>query len=381
MKSISDHPFVRRLFHDETSKIHFLRREGKKVIEESGTVTRIKQTEKEFPNEDAAKLQVKKKELDLLKKGFVYRNSSAKPGEASLHYFLTRFYTGALSFQNTEQGIYLSAVGHDPDPRTDFLDLIDQEGHLVKRVDLPRNLPWEMAYSKENGLLILLLDKCVYAYVLSTGEIQPLMDTNPREFSPKSFSTNAGALVFNSKETICFFRNATAALGGKFDFEWTRNQDQVALALSSDAKLLAMLNKNETVELIETETGKTLAELSIGTNAIDQMRFMQHNQLLVFKDNQGYWKVRFFDLNSGKEILLDWIEQPAYDYAFYFAINDNETRLAIAYGYYVVVYDLVAKKRLFDFQFEHSAKKAEIKFVGDLLGARTDTGCFSLYKV
>ncbi len=375
-------PTIRQLFHDETSKIHFLSREGKIVTEESGQIGKTKTSEKAFPNEDAAKLHVKKKELELLKKGFVYRNLSAKPGEAKLHYFLSRLYTGALSFQETGHGIFLSVVGPDPDPRTDYLNLIDSDGHLKKRIDLPRNLAWEMCYSEASDLLFLLLDKCIYAYNPMTDEWTSLTDPNPREFSVKCFATNSEALIFNSKETIHFARKAESALDGKFDFEWPRNQDQLAMAISQDGKSIALLNKHEIIEIIDASSGKVNLELAVGTNAVAQMDFIQNNRVLMFKDNNGYWRVRFFDLQTGKELsTFDWLEQPAYEYAFYYAINEKETRLAIAYGYYVVIYDLTSGKRMFDFQFEHSAKKSEIKFVGNLLGARTDMGCFSLYEL
>lgn len=373
---------IRQLFHAETNKIHFLSRESNIVTEESGQIDKTKTLEKAFPNEDAAKLHVKKKELELLKKGFVYRNLSAKPGEAKLHYFLSRLYTGALSFQETEHGIFLSVVGPDPDPRTDYMDLIDTDGHLKKRINLPRNLAWEMCYSKASDLLFLLLDKCIYAYNPMTDEWNPLTDTNPQEFSVKSFATNSDALIFNSKETIHFARKAESTEEGKFDFEWPRNQEQLAMAISPDGKLVALLDKHETIEIINTVSGKVNLELAVGTNAVAQMDFIQDNRVLMFKDNNGYWKVRFFDLQTGKELSsFDWLEQPTYEYAFYYAVNEAETRLAIAYGYYVVIYDLTLGKRMFDFQFEHSAKKSEIKFVGDLLGARTDQGCFSLYDV
>jgi len=378
---MSENLTTRQLFQNETSKIHFLSRTGKAVKEDSGLTGKTKTTEKTFPSEDAAKLHIKKKELELLRKGFVYRNPSARQGEAKMHYFLSRFYTGALSFQDTIHGIYLSAVGPDPDPRTDFMDLIDLEGNLKKRVDLPRNLAWEMAYSNETDLLFLLLDKCIYAYNSSTEEWKALTDSDPREFSVKCLAANDSAIVFNSKETIHLAQNAQSAWEGKFDFEWSRNQEQLAMAISPDGKLLALLNKNEQVEIIDILTGKTINDLAVGTNAIAQMNFIQNNKVLVFKDNNGYWKVRFFDLQTGKEISYDWLEQPAYEYAFYYAINPDETRLAIAYGYYVVIYDLVSKKRMYDFQFEHCVKKAEIKFIGNLLGARTDQGCFSLYGI
>lgn len=373
---------TRQLFHDETAKTYFLSCEGNTVIEESGQIGKTKTSEKAFPNEDAARLHIKKKELELLKKGYVYRNPSANPGESKLHYFLSRLYTGVLSFQETGHGIFLSVVGPDPDPRTDYMDLIDMDGHLKKRINLPRNLAWEMCYSKASDLLFLLLDKCIYAYNPMDDEWTPLTDTDPREFSMKSLATNSDALIFNSKEIIHFARKAASALEGKFDFEWPRNQEQLAMAISPDGKLVALLNKHETIEVIDIASGKVKLELAVRTNAVAQMDFIQNNRVLMFKDNNGYWKVRFFDLQTGKELSsFDWLEQPAYEYAFYYAVNEEETRLAIAYGYYAVIYDLTVGKKMFDFQFEHSAKKSEIKFVGNLLGARTDQGCFSLYEV
>lgn len=374
---------TRQLYNDETTKIHFLTREGKTVREESGLAGKTKVSEKEFPSEDAAKLHVKKKEWDLLRKGFVYRNPSSKQGEAKLHYFLSRLYTGALSFQDTEHGIYVSVVGPDPDPRTDYMNLIDYEGHLKGRIDLPFNSALEMIYSGETDLLFLKLYQYIYVFRPSTREMKAITDLNSKEFSHKHFAVNANAFVFSSEKGIHFTSNVSSVLdvNGKFDFEWERTQAQLAMALSSDAKLLALLKKPETIEIIDTVTGKTKMELSVGTNAIGDMCFFQQNQLLVFKDHESYWKLRFFNLLSGKEISLEWLEQPAYQHVFHYAVNESETRLAVSYGYYVIIYDLVAKKRLIDFQFEHSAKKAEIKFVGDLLGARTDQGCFSLYEV
>lgn len=64
-----------------------------------------------------------------------------------------------------------------------------------------------------------------------------------------------------------------------------------------------------------------------------------------------------------------------------YCLNADKTRLAVLRGSWVEVFELASRQLVGRFRLRHCVKSAQLRFVGEALGARTDYGCFSLYQV
>ena len=64
-----------------------------------------------------------------------------------------------------------------------------------------------------------------------------------------------------------------------------------------------------------------------------------------------------------------------------YCLNADQTRLAVLRGSWVELFEVASRQLVRRFRLSHCVKNAELRFVGEALGARTDYGCFSLYRV
>ena len=143
-----------------------------------------------------------------------------------------------------------------------------------------------------------------------------------------------------------------------------------------------MHNTPGVLELIDIQTGQVIASLSINTNIIEDLQFILDDTMLVFRDMNDYWKLRFFRIENKRELFFrELTDERPHEYLFDFAFNSDASKLALSYRHKIDLIDFKEKKKVFEFNLDHCHKKAQIKFVNDLLGARTDMGCFSLYRV
>lgn len=379
----SDYPVFRHLEHPELGKVCNIAYQDKEVFIELGKIGKTKVKGKTFLSENKAIEHWKKKEVEWLKKGYIYKNEYAKPGMATLHRFIGTGYTGALSFEPTPKGIYVSKVGwNNKTPRElikDNLVLLDHSGIIIDTIDLPKALPWDMVYNTTQDLLYIYLDKLVYEYNIQEQTFTPL--TKRKDLEHKRISTAGNCLAFTTKQDAKLSTQLSTAKEGKYILSIPRSNLSFALALSSDGRLLALQRKLQALDIIDTSSQKTLKTIAVDAKSIGQMEFTKDSKMIAFIDKEDYWKVRFFSLETEEELLFEEINIPTYEYAFYFAFNQDDSKLAISYRSKVKIFDFKNKTFLHEFQFEHAIKKGEIKFVGDLLGVRTDYGFFSLYKV
>lgn len=377
------YPIFRQLEQTNTEKICRIAYKDKSVWVEIGKPPKTKITIKTFSTPAEAILHWKKKEVEWLKKGYIYRNPNAMAGMATMHCFIGTGYTGALSFEPSTNGIYVSKVGwNNKTPKElikDTLILIDRSGVIKEEIDLPAALPWDICYNALHHSLFIYLDKRIYQYNIHQQTFTPL--SAAKDWEHKQLSTAANCLAFSTKQQLLLTNNISNLHQKKFDLTIPRSNPSFALTLSSDAQLLAIQRRQKTLDIIDCNSLQTIITLDVSTKSIGQMAFTKDNKMVVFIDMEGYWNVRFFSLETQQELFFKDIQIPPYEYAFYFAFNSDNSKLAITYRNTVKIFDFQTQQFLHEFQFEHSIKKASIKFVGDLLGVRTDYGFFSLYRV
>lgn len=380
----NDYTVFRQLEHPDSGKICTIAHQEQEVLIELGKSDKTKITGKKFPSKDAASLHWKKKEVELLKKGFIYKNPNANLGAATMHRFIGSGYTGALSFEPTTEGIYVSKVCWDnntpKDAIKDALVLIDEAGLLIDTINLPKALPWDICYNATQHLLYIYLDKRIYEYNIVTKVMLPL--TKIDDLEHKRVTSTKNALAFSTKNDLKFTNNLLTIHEGLFNFLVSRDNPSFAFQLSPDGQLLAVQQQAQVINIMNTQTGFTTMTLDINTAAVGQIEISPDNKILTFIDHSAdYWQIRFFSLETQKELFFEEIKLPPHEHLFYFCYDATHSKLVLNYRTNALVFDFQEKKFLHEFQFEHSVKKGSIKFVGELLGVRTDYGFFSLYKV
>ena len=147
--------------------------------------------------------------------------------------------------------------------------------------------------------------------------------------------------------------------------------------LSMNGETLALLDKPGQIQFIDTKTGNIKSTLVTDYQSLFDLKFCNNDKYLAV--NENYRKVRFFDVEKLTEIIFPEIENyGVMNYCF----NISQSILVISTGYDISVFDFETKKKLYQFDLEHVVKKGFPKFIDDeLLGVRSDYGCFSIYKI
>ncbi len=320
----------RQFINFESEKILVLSIENEKLISETGKEGKLRTTEKAFASTEEVLAAFDKKEWENLKKGFVYHNENAQTGEPILHKFISRGYTGALSFAQTPKGFFIYEAGeYDGKKEEDFMQQIDLQGRLLNRFQLPKILAWEMKYNAETDEIMMNLDHISYRFRLEDEVFEKV------------------------KEKI---KNTSPY--GKFWAEESKGQ----------------------IKVFETETGNLKGTIKTGFQKVKDILFSD-NYLIA---NDFYWDkgMKFFDLQT-----LEEVKREGFDIAEKFPVlqqiclSPDQKYLAQQRVNFVYVFDFQNGELLYKFPIEHLVKTCQMQFVAEGLAIRTDYGCFSVYKI
>ncbi|SEW29069.1 hypothetical protein SAMN05428988_4026 [Chitinophaga sp. YR573] len=372
------------LFYEQTDKIFTITLSDKKVIIENGKVGKTKVTEKEFSTAEEAKTNFEKKEWEMLKKGFTLRNENPLTGEPSLHYYVGAGYTGSLAFENTPNGIYIYKHGwfKTASDQKDFLVLIDARGNLKETIELPKILAWDIQFNAATNSMLLDLDHYIFEYEPEHNIFRLLAD--------RGMGTVA-SFVAVSKEKIAFATNhnfqvrdngKNILLQQNFDTEIVKGSIPFCATLSKNGKVLALHNKIGEIKVLSTLDGSLLYTIESDFLMIGQMEFTDEDKHLAINEANSGRRMRYFEVVTGTELTYPGLNIPAYsNEVHHFSFNADQSKLALLQRTNAYIFDFKNKVLQHHFKINHCVKTARPKFIGDLLGFRTDYGCFSLYNV
>lgn len=320
----------RELFDYNNEKHLIISLEGTTLITETGKLGKLRTTKKEFPTLDEAILAFGKKHWEGLKKGFVYHNPNAQKGEAILHKFLSRYYTGALAFAEVGEHFFIYGCAESEDT-PDFLLKIDQQGKTESIFELPQPLAWEMKFQKKKNQILLNLNKQFYTFSVEEEVFTPTTE-QIKKISP------------------C----------GKYYVE------------ANDNKVKIFYTENDQLK------GTIITEYNY--TSIRNVNFS--DKYLIVRDVAYSKGLKFYDLETLQLIELKDLIIPEYftEPQGFFVSPDSRYLVQYIYtrGY---LFDLQKEKFLYQFNIEHIVKTCEMQFLDAGLGVHTDNGCFSIYKI
>jgi hypothetical protein len=365
-----------------TSKVFNITVSGTNVTTESGMPGKTRVTEKVFAERSEALKFFYKKEWEMLKKGFVLYNESAKAGQPVLHCFIGAGYTGSLSFDTTPKGIYVYKHGsyNSADSQEDYIVLIDTHGNVKETILLPKILPWDIQYDAATDKLLLDLDHSIYTFDLKSSGFTELANNG----SWTSFiAVGATKNAYAANETVYIADKENNIVSNwKYDAVTIMGTTPFSAQLSENGAMLALHTKESEIEVFNTVTAEIILTITGDFPMVDQMEFANNDELLVVRETHGKWCMRYFEISTGKEVTFPSLEVPEYTKDVNkFCFNSDKTMLAIIQRTTAYIYDFTNKKLLHSFPIDHSVKTVQPKFVGNMLGFRTDYGCFSLYNI
>ncbi|MGI4874843.1 MAG: hypothetical protein ACRYFX_27120 [Janthinobacterium lividum] len=359
---------------------------GTTLTTATGKPGKERTTQKDFATAEEARQQFEKKEWEALKKGFVLHQEAATAGEPLLHYYVGTGYTGCLSLVGTPQGIYVYKHGwyKTAQDQTDFLVRLDATGQLLETIELPQVLPWQIAYNAATNTLLLDLDHYVYEYSLVTGEFEQLTQRNTQRGINCSsfvavgpyhlaFATEPSLYVQTlARQPLLEMPYATTLINGDWAF---------AAALSKNGDLLALHTVWGEIQLLKTTNGTLLRTLTGDFTKATQLEFVANDTLLAVRVRGEGQPLLFFSVADGSPVLFAGLKTETGQHLQQFCFNPDESRLVLVYRHTAYVFDFSAKRLLYQFDLQHTVKRAHVKFIGEALGVRTDYGCFSLYAM
>ncbi|NDV66657.1 WGR domain-containing protein [Bacteroides sp. 224] len=339
--------------------------------------------EKEFDNPEEAAKQFEKKGWELLKKGFVLLNEEVTAGTPYLHYFTSTGYSGCLSFAKTPEGIYVYKHGwyNTAEDQADFMVRINERGELLETIRLPKVLPWETAYNAANNALWMNLDHHIYTYNLHEKAFIP---KTTEQKKPASFLSLSEKYIAYGSHPILRVEDHQGNIlwENRFDVHTIKGSIPFYAALSQQGDILAFHNKPGEIELLDPLTGDCRQIITNDIRDIKQMQFVEDDRVLMVCERYGSWSTHFFDVATGAK--LDYPELAIPEYSTQvdcFCFNADQSILVQTQRHRAYVYNFKERKFLYSFALEHCVKTAHVQFVGDMLGVRTDYGCFSLYHL
>jgi hypothetical protein len=371
------------LLDASTGKVFNISLSGTKVTTESGKPGKTRLSEKDFPDAAEARKFFVKKEWEMLKKGFVLYNEEAEKGQPVLHRFIGGGYTGCLSFDATPKGIYIYKHGsYDaPEAQEDYMVRIDEQGNLLETLLLPKILPWDIQYDAASNALLLDLDHNIFSYNLENGNFTELADSGQGWTSFVTVGDTNNAYAANETLYVTDKQNTIVATK-KYNAETIMGTTAFAAQLSKNRDIVALHTREGEIELISTANAAIISTITGNFPMVAQMEFANNDELLVVRETHGKWSMRYFKMPTGEEVTFPSLDVPEYTKDVkVFCFNKDQSRLVLVQRTTAYVYDFNNKKLLHSFEIDHAVKTVKPKFLGDLLGFRSDYGCFSLYKV
>ena len=377
------HPQAHTLQNRQTGQSRTLTLADTQVSTETKTGGKTRRTEKQFATAEEAATYAERQEWALLKKGFVLHQEAAALGEPLLHCFIGGGYTGSLAFADTPLGLYVYQHGwfRSAADQQDFMLQLDAVGHILDTIKLPTVLAWDMHYQPAWHALVLDLDHTIVEYSLDTGQSRPLSEPGQ---SPASFVAVAGgrtAFAANS-ELVVLDADRRVLFRQPHAMQLVKGSLVFAAALARNGQRLAVHTAPGEVQLRSALHGTLQHTLTGDFGLVAQLEFMRNDELLLVREQHGGGRLRCFDLVHHTEVDFTWLEIEEWSpWVKTCCLNADQTRLAVLRGTRVELFDTTSRQLLRSFRLGHCVKSAQLRFVGEAIGARTDYGCFSLYRV
>ena len=362
-----------------------LRVQGQILASESVKNGKTRLTQKEFAGIDEAQKACAKKEWESLKKGYVLQNAGAKAGEVSLHVYIGGGYTGALAFAGAggEFFIYKCGGHKEGGALDDFLIRLDASGAVNQQTLLPKPLAWQA--ERVGEILLLDLDHFIFKFDPATGEFSNLSQwlnfKNSKEFT---------SFVCASKDTAAFamlgqiftFRGGEISPLSEYKSEMKSYTPILCAAISDDGTRLALHCKQNEIKILSTINGEILNEIKGDFGIFDKICFLADGSVLGMERYAG--KLVCLDAASGERLKPAWLRSECAE-ADEFCISADGLQLALINYDKARIIDLKSGNLQLSFELSHVVKRCEVKFERingeEFLAARTDYGCFSLYRV
>jgi len=351
---------------------------------ESGKVGgKMRKTEKTFASPDVAANDMNKKVWSKLKSGFVYHNETAQAGEAMMHYFIAKAYTGALPVTMVQDKVLV--VEHGDGFKESFI-LVSYDGKVTDRIAAPKGMVQRMIYSPKHDLVFLIVDHKIFVGDLKTGKYELIIGYQKNPASFITLSENEDYLAWGSSPKVGVWD--VAAKQNIFndtvpgDYKIGGHTSVLTGAITNDKKLIVSSTKGacRVWDLNQPNKYEVIKGDFEGLRPI--MLVDKQQQILVVSENYGDWKLKFFDLDkmafceAPMEIPYGYRNLLSYDF------SPNGKYFAMSQRGEVLVFDWEAKELVRKIKLEHFIKRADIAFIGeDKIAARTDYGCLSLYKI
>lgn len=349
---------------------------GSVVTVRAGAPGKEKTSEKTFAEAQAARDHARAEEWTRLKKGFVLARSDAASGEALVHRFLARDYTGVM-------------IAHDLGGRllvnrhidgAEQLIAIDPDGNEVFRVPTPESaLAMAAVAHPDADVTLLTLDHQVLCFDAATKAFKPL---SPPADAPGSFVDSAAGLgAWFADGAVTVTELSTGAVRFRFPVEpqlYSGHTPQMSGALSRDGRVLAVCAEAGRIRLFDAASGVETGVIAGDFEMLPEMAFGAGDTLFAL-ERYGANALRCFDVATGAERDGSPIAKNLDRGGF--ALDPAGARLAILSRATVTIHDAQSFAPGLSFRLDHALRSAAIGFVGDALGVQTDIGCASLYRL
>ncbi len=368
----------RTLINKELAKTFTIELEGKGVRYQTLKNGKGREYKKDFSNEEDAVTFFRKKQWEMLKKGFVLYQKTSDFGEPKLHHYIGGAYTGALSFTHTHDFFFV----YEGNEGEDAVKVLSYEGETLDTIKTPDMLAWDMKSFNDNTLL-LDLDHHIYSYDIQAKTFDKLSDAgNSEHFSSSCIAALEPIMVYCNNEQLIVKEDNKILLSHDLTFDEDYLDSPSCVAISKDKKMLALHSKSGVIEIIDIYNNKT-RDIVGGFGKVEKLQFAESDKTLIIQEK--YLKpLVFVDVETGEIKDYPNLQIPEYQKGVSdFCLNDDETNLVLTdfYGQNAYVFDFKSKAYLGKVDIEHAVKTIKIQFVKDDLGVRTDYGCFSLYRI
>ncbi|CAD7287370.1 hypothetical protein LMG7974_00262 [Campylobacter majalis] len=352
---------MRNLINLKTGDTLTLRLDGLNLVSTSVKNTKVRETKKQFLNQDEAKKALSKKEWDALKKGYVLKNESEK------HLYIGGGYTGALAFDELN-GVFYIYKNNNLDAK---LICVNENLEKFLEINLPKPLAWDICGTCSD--LFLNLDHYIYKFDTKSKNFKDLYET----LGLKKSKFMSFLCSYEERVAFCMFGRVFVYENDKFNELFKQkikiNQPKALLKADISKRHLALHTKANEVLVFDAKSGQQITQICHKFGYLSRLKFALNGTILLLLDMLDF---KIHVLNSEFEPLdIDFGEVDD------FCVSKDGLLAAVRLRQSVKIYDLKAMKVTQSIAIRHIVRHCEMKFIGDDLAVRTDYGCFSLYKL
>lgn len=163
---------------------------------------------------------------------------------------------------------------------------------------------------------------------------------------------------------------------------FVRGSIPMCASLSPDGQFFALHNHEGEVQ-VDTKNNTVVSILKGGFGIAEQLIWTRDSSQLLVHTKYGDCGLYFFEISANKELFYKSLAIPSHsqDVTSCCPSADN-TLLVCTQRTHAFVFNFLNKAFLYSFPLAHCIKRAHINFIErDILGVRTDYGCFSTYQL